>query len=542
MLFLTDLEIALAEREEAILWAQRADATTHNLEGRLKGLATAVAGLNKDKAALQQHVQSLVAVPTSCGSAAQSSSNDSSIQSLSSQQKGDSPSPRQSQPEKQLSFVERLLAKSTYHRRSATSSAAAAAGTAADTSARREDERAGTAWQIRAKRGSVANHAQQQSQPVELPNKQLTQQMQQLLSEMQEMRQQIQCLHSGKQEAQQQADHLTDAVNELRQELRAERTVSSTAQLQTQELKGKLAQLSQRTEHHQHAAEELQEAVQCLIAENSVLAQQHGALTAQHASLTQQNAALLGGQSEQAHHSEQLRKENAKLAQQVQSMSTEQSELRVQLQEQLLRADRAEAESRHVQQVEVAAAEASIRDQQAQQQAQLLAAQSQVSRLSCAIGGRTIAAADLAVAVAVAVAGCHSAILCPADIHNAGCRVLMYLKRMKTAAELQQSSSCLLSAVKVGCIRGVMMCDWWIPACMAAECCEACLQEPAALMPHLAAQQAATLDKAEVMALRQELQLLRTSDTSSQQQVGFMTYDYVCHRHCSHVLIGTLEV
>jgi len=281
VLFLTDMDIALAEREEAILWAQRADATTHNLEGRLKGLATAVAGLNKDKAALQQHVRSLVMVPASCGSAAESSSSDSSIQSLSSQQEGDSPSPRQNQPEKHLSFVERLLAKSTYHRRTAASSAAAALVPAEGTSARPEDECSGTGWQIRAKRGSVARHAQQQSQPVDLEHQQLTRQVQQLLSEMQEMRQQMQCLHSGKQETQQQADHLTHAVNELRQELRAERTASSTAQLQTQELKGELAQLSQRTEHQQHATEELQEAIQSLLAENSVLAQQHEALTAQ---------------------------------------------------------------------------------------------------------------------------------------------------------------------------------------------------------------------------------------------------------------------
>ena len=383
MLFLTDMEIAVAEREEAILWAQRADATRLNLEVRLRGLETAVAGLKKDKAALQQHVRSLVMAPTSCGGAAESSSNDSSIQSLSNQQEGDLPSPRQNQPEKQLSFVERLLAKSTCHRRTATSSAAAASVTAVDTSVRPEDERAGTTWQIRAKRGSVANHAQQRLRPEDLANKQLTQQVQQLLSEKQEMSQQMQCLHSGKQEAQQQAEHLTDAVDELQHDLRAEKTASSSAQLQTQELKGELAQLSQRTEHQQHAAEELQEAIQSLLAENSVHAQQHEALTAQNAYLTQQIAALCGAQSEQAHHSEQLSKENANLAQQVESMSTEQSELRVQLHEQLLRADRADAESRHMQQAQsqVAAAEASIQDQQAQQHAQLLAAKSEVSRL-----------------------------------------------------------------------------------------------------------------------------------------------------------------
>ena len=50
-----------------------------------------------------------------------------------------------------------------------------------------------------------------------------------------------------------------------------------------------------------------------------------------------------------------------------------------------------------------------------------------------------------------------------------------------------------------------------------------------------AAHEAATVDKAEVMAPRQELQLLRPSDASSQQQVGFMTYHHVCHRHCSYV-------
>ena len=98
------MDIALAEGEEAILWAQSADATTHNLEGRLNGLQTAVAGLKKDKAALQQHVRSLVMAPTSCGGAAESGSNDSSTQSLSSQQDGDSPSPRQNQPEKQRSL------------------------------------------------------------------------------------------------------------------------------------------------------------------------------------------------------------------------------------------------------------------------------------------------------------------------------------------------------------------------------------------------------------------------------------------------------
>ncbi|DBA85902.1 TPA: hypothetical protein ACH3X1_005447 [Trebouxia sp. C0004] len=44
-------------------------------------------------------------------------------------------------------------------------------------------------------------------------------------------------------------------------------------------------------------------------------------------------------------------------------------------------------------------------------------------------------------------------------------------------------------------------------------------EEHAALMRDLAAaHEAATLDKAEVVALRQELQLLRTSDASSQQQ------------------------
>ena len=57
-----------------------------------------------------------------------------------------------------------------------------------------------------------------------------------------------------------------------------------------------------------------------------------------------------------------------------------------------------------------------------------------------------------------------------------------------------------------------------------------------------AAQEAATLGKAKVMAVRQELQLLRASDASSQQQVGFTTHDHLCHRHCSHVLIGTIEV
>ncbi len=57
-----------------------------------------------------------------------------------------------------------------------------------------------------------------------------------------------------------------------------------------------------------------------------------------------------------------------------------------------------------------------------------------------------------------------------------------------------------------------------------------------------AAQEAATLDKAEVMALRQELQLLRPSDASSQQQVGFMTHDHVCHRHCSYVRMRRVEV
>ena len=57
-----------------------------------------------------------------------------------------------------------------------------------------------------------------------------------------------------------------------------------------------------------------------------------------------------------------------------------------------------------------------------------------------------------------------------------------------------------------------------------------------------AAQLAATLDKAEVMALRQDLQLLRTFDASSQQQVGFMTHDHVCHRHCSYVCVRRAEV
>ena len=57
-----------------------------------------------------------------------------------------------------------------------------------------------------------------------------------------------------------------------------------------------------------------------------------------------------------------------------------------------------------------------------------------------------------------------------------------------------------------------------------------------------AAEEAATLDKAEVRAQRQELQLLRASDASSRQQVGFMTHDRLCHRHCSHVLIGIIEV
>ena len=383
MLFLTDMEIAVAEREEAILWAQRANATTLHLELRLKTLETAVAGLKKDKAALQQHLQTLITSPTAHGGAAESGSNDSSIQSLSSQQEGDSPAPRQNQLEKQLPFVERLLAKSTYHRRTAASSVATAS---VDTFVRPEDERAGPTWQIRAKHGSVARHAQQRSQPVDLDYEQLTQQVQQLLSEKQEMSQQMQCLHSGKQEAQQQAEHLTNAVNELQRELHAERTASSAARLQTQELKDELAQLSQHTVHQQHAAEELQEAVQSFLAENSVLAQQCEALTAKNASLAQKYAALSGAQSEQAHHSEQLSKANAELAQRVASMSTEQSELRVQLQEQLLRADRAEAESRHVQQAqaEMAAAEASNRDQQAQQQAQLLAAKSQVSRLPCA--------------------------------------------------------------------------------------------------------------------------------------------------------------
>ena len=73
------------------------------------------------------------------------------------------------------------------------------------------------------------------------------------------------------------------------------------------------------------------------------------------------------------------------------------------------------------------------------------------------------------------------------------------------------------------------------------------MQEHAALMGDLAAalaaaQEAATLDKAEVMALRQDLQLLRTSDASSQQQVGFMTYDNVCHRHCSYMRMRKFEV
>ena len=57
-----------------------------------------------------------------------------------------------------------------------------------------------------------------------------------------------------------------------------------------------------------------------------------------------------------------------------------------------------------------------------------------------------------------------------------------------------------------------------------------------------AAQLAATLDKAEVMALRQDLQLLRTFDASSQQQVGFMTHDHVCHRHCSDMGMHRDEV
>ncbi len=409
MLFLTGIESTLAEREEAILWAQMADATRLDLEVRLEGLETAVASLKRDKAALQQHVRTLVVAPTSCGGAAESSSNDTSFQSLSSQQEGDSPSPTQNQPEKQLSFVERLLAKSTFHRRTATSSAAAASVTAVDTSARLEDECSGTTWQIRARRGIVTRHAQQQMQPVDLENEQLTQQVQQLLSEKQEMTQQMQCLHSGEQEAQQQAEHLTDAVNELRHELHAERTASSFAQLQTQELRGKVAELSQRAEqlsaekaelssandalwrrvqsvkHQQHAAEEWQENIQCLITENSVLAQQHEALTAQNAYLTQQNAALSGAHPEQAHHHKQLSRENAKLAQQVESMSNEQSELRLQLQEQLLRGERAEAESQHEQQAqtELAAEEARIQ-QQAQQHPELLAAKSEVSRLYCA--------------------------------------------------------------------------------------------------------------------------------------------------------------
>lgn len=57
-----------------------------------------------------------------------------------------------------------------------------------------------------------------------------------------------------------------------------------------------------------------------------------------------------------------------------------------------------------------------------------------------------------------------------------------------------------------------------------------------------AAQEAATLDKAEVMAVRQELQLLRPSDASRQQQVGFVTHDHVCHRHCSYVCVRRAEV
>lgn len=62
-------------------------------------------------------------------------------------------------------------------------------------------------------------------------------------------------------------------------------------------------------------------------------------------------------------------------------------------------------------------------------------------------------------------------------------------------------------------------------------------------MGHLAAtQEAATLDKAEVMALRQEVQLLRPSDASSQQQVGFMTHDHLCHRHCSYARTRRLKV
>ena len=57
-----------------------------------------------------------------------------------------------------------------------------------------------------------------------------------------------------------------------------------------------------------------------------------------------------------------------------------------------------------------------------------------------------------------------------------------------------------------------------------------------------AAQEAATLDKAEVMALRQDLQLLRTFDASSQQQVGFMTDDHVCLRHYFDARMRRVEV
>jgi len=69
------------------------------------------------------------------------------------------------------------------------------------------------------------------------------------------------------------------------------------------------------------------------------------------------------------------------------------------------------------------------------------------------------------------------------------------------------------------------------------------VQEHAALMGHLAAaQEAAAQDKAEVAALRQELQLLRPSNASSQQQVGFMTDDHVCHRHYFDTRMRRVEV
>ncbi|KAL0022977.1 hypothetical protein WJX79_000787 [Trebouxia sp. C0005] len=107
-----DMAIALAEGEEAILWAQRADATRRKLEVRLNGLETAVAGLKQDKAALQQHVRSLVMAPTSCGGAAESSSNDSCIESLSSEQEAAEAS---IQDQRAQQHAQLLAAKSEEH-------------------------------------------------------------------------------------------------------------------------------------------------------------------------------------------------------------------------------------------------------------------------------------------------------------------------------------------------------------------------------------------------------------------------------------------